>query len=165
MLGRAVQRDGAALIDPGESHLPFEIEVFLAANLKAAAEAAGRAGHGRVDITALQPHRCPHIGLLRHRLGERQHGRQRRDVEPDRRGGLTRLIERIGDHGCHRLTAELDDVFSEQHLALPDRRDVVPARNVGGSDHRMHAWHGLGETCIDAAQLPVGNGARHQRRI
>ena len=99
-------------------------------------------------------------------------GRQRRDVEFNQIGGITRLRQRFGDHRDDRL-ADIAHAARGQHrtrrldqgraVAALHRQIVGQGAEAGGLDigvgiDRQHAGRGLGGVDADAPDIAMGKG-------
>jgi hypothetical protein len=98
-----------------------------------------RAGERVFDVAAEHELRRRHVAVVRDRLFDRQHRRKRLVVDGGELCRGTRLIERRRRDRRHWLAFVFHDIRGQRRLAAANRRDVVPAGNVGRGDRRNHA--------------------------
>ena len=151
----------------GERGLTFEIEMLLAADPQRAFEAARRArqGAGRVAAPEFVVRQNALAGLQRVLDGDG--GLRLGDVDPGEPGGPARLVASGRDDGENRLIVEQNLLVGEQRLVGERRRNVVPARDVGGGEHGDDALGGAHRGKIEPAQRParlVGQADRDVQR-
>ena len=157
--------DVAGLARGSERNLPFEVEVVLAAAAQLAREAMRGSSKRCVDLAAQHRLRRRHVAFPRQRLLERQHRRQRFILDLDELRRRPRLVERRRRERRHRLSLVLDHVGGERRLVGADRRDVVPARDIGRGHDDDIARGGERARELDATNTGMGVWAQHQHGV
>ncbi len=109
----------------------------------AGAETSGqpmrRGGEGAGGIAALHSLQRRNVALGGERLLDGEDGRQRRVVDGDALGRLTRRREAVGRHDGDGLTGILRCACGKAGLALEDGADVVDPRDIGSAQHHRDA--------------------------
>ena len=134
MLGGREDMHVAAFARRGDGDLAFEIEVILPAAAEFTGQPMRRGLERGIDVAAVHLLHRRDVKLFRHRVLDRQHGRQHLVFDLHELGCRTRLIERRGRDRRDDLPFMLDEPGRQQRLVGADRRDVVLAGYVGCRD-------------------------------
>jgi hypothetical protein len=151
MLGRTQHLQCTAFARNRVGDLPFQIELFLAADLQPAAELARRAPERGAEVSAPQMHRRQHEGLRLFRFARGKDGRQFAIVH----SGVTRrspgMVVAIGNHHENRLPDILHQPVGKHRIVVDDRAAIVDPRYIGGIPaHAATARHDLWRNVISA---------------
>ena len=140
VLGAALDEDLLALVDMGQGAMRLEVEVLLAGELELAAEDMGGGGKAGLDVAPphLRHRALERVGL--DRLGHLDVGRERLDVDLDRRRAEPGGLERLAQHPAHGVAVE-HDLAGEQRLVMLDPGIVDPG-NVRRGEHADDPGHG-----------------------
>ncbi len=148
--GVLVRRDDAdilVLARPGDGGLTLEVEMILAAEGYGTREPVRGRVNRRPRIAPGHPVGILHVGFRRHGLGDGQDWCLVLIVDERALRGGARLGQGLGRDDEHCLARIMDlaarGLRDRQHRLVMDHRAcIVPARNVGGREHRDHARGG-----------------------
>ena len=157
MLGTGINKPLVLLLRQRVGDLPFQVEVFLAADFERAAERERGPRQGACGVTAFYKNRRQHIALRRERLFDAQNGRQRANVELDCARAAPGLHHRVGYHQAHHLAHVLHRVEREDGFIADERREHAMARNVFRQNHLTHTGQGQRGAGVNAPQPAVSH--------
>jgi hypothetical protein len=174
-LHRAPHGHAVRGIGDGEHAVRLDVELLLRAGLVVPFDDDDVAGERRVDVALLhhvaleQVVGAPHDLAPRERVVDREHGRQRLDVEddvPPRLVGARAIAMR---DERDRLLAVVDDVTREERLIVEDQLDDVRPGDVGGGDddELVPRDRGIERDRLDPPardRAPYGDPVQHARR-
>ena len=127
--------------------------------------------------------RVPHRGVHRPQelrrieraqrgLGVEYHGGLHLVLDRDQRTGVCRLIQRVGDYQCHRLSGIVNLIVLQHQIALAVWMQVNPrllygldARHVAVGEHGHHAGRPFRGRRINGNRTAVGDRAMHDRPV
>jgi len=143
MLRRTVDEHAGAFLRNGIGDLPFEIELFLSANLELACQPVRCGRNPGRGIASHEMQRRQHVLLAIVGRSRGQHGLQRfvaHDVAAfGERRGLPREVAARRDHGKNGLPEIGDGALGKDRIVVKDRATVVFAGDIGRRQCRDHA--------------------------
>jgi hypothetical protein len=137
VLSRRVQRNRAALVDPGDGCVGLKVEMLLAANGKLPFEAERAGGKGR-HVAACETQLVGQVAPGLNRLFDRQNRGQRLVLDTNAIGHRPRVVEGIRQNPRHGLSVE-HHLGREQRLVVTIWPRISFSRDVGTSENGGNA--------------------------
>ena len=136
VLGRGVDGDLARLAGNGQGRLGLQVEMLLPAGAEGPFDhVLGPLERGR-GVSPRHPAGRADEVTAGDRVVDRQNGRQRFHLEPDRGPGRAQGRPALAGQHDDRLADMMALVRGQQLLVVEDRAEMVVARHVGRREHR-----------------------------
>ena len=155
VLGAAVDQPLAVFLRQRIRDLPFQVKVFLPADVQRAAQDMGRCGQSLRRIAPAHMHRRQNPVLLRHRVAHAQHCGQGLQVRAHQLRRIARAVVAVGHHQAHDVAYVLHGLIGKYRFIVRKVRQHMVTRNIRRTHQRVHTGRGERRRCIDAAHPPM----------